>query len=398
MTVPEIPFERSETTIVLPDGDLPVALLRLASADATDALLDALDAVVRNGEAAVLDRMPTRRAIPNLRKPITELNEPLACRALVDTLGRCAAAQVAELGLEVRAGPVPSGWIVGAASTVRYVLASASAAPQPTSFVEAVRLRRDYRPFSRLWRTPQRGMLDDPRYVEIPIRPVWVRGIGETLADMHGMWLLDTDAYEGNFLWRQEDMLTTRVDFADSYYVWRAPSALQCATTFVPLLSKFSPTDYRWFKLGYQSGGEARAQRVFDAIEFSDATGWMQAYREGDPGRAAELMRAQIAADEDMDAAWCADLWNGLGIFLSHAAHHDEAEGAFDEAERLAAREPRRLASVVFNHAQAQLRAGAVSAAVGGFRRVRDLRGDEGAEDRLVAAAEQLIAQCEGVA
>jgi len=396
MTVPETAFERTETTIVLPDGDVPVELLRLASADATDALLDALDAVVRAGKAAVLDQMPTRRAIPNLREPMSEFSEREACLALVNTLGRCTAVHLAELGLEVRAGPVPSGWIVGAASAVRYVLASAPTAPQPSPVFEAVRLRRDYRAFYRLWSSPERGALDDPRYMEIPIRPLWVRGIGECMAELHDMWTLDTDAHEDNFLWN--DRLTSRVDFGGSYFVWRAPSALQCATTFVPLLSTFSPTDYRWFKLGYQSGGEARAHRVFDAIEFSDATGWMQAYRERDPGRAAELMRAQIDVDEDTDVEGHANLWDALGVFLSHAARHDEAERAFEQAERLAAREPGNLAGVVFNHAQAQLRAGAVSAAVGGFRRVRDLRGDKGADDQLVAAAEQLIAQYEGVA
>ena len=383
-------FSTTSTTIRLDGEQIPATLFRLRTLEASDALIDELGEVIRRGEIALLSRLPTRRAIPNLRRPVTSFTNRLALIALVNTLGDCAAVRFTDLGATSTARLAESAHVISSRAVGRFLVASVPAMHEEVQLVEAVRLVKDYRAFFHLWARQSRGLFDDPRYAEIPIRPIWVKGIGERMGELHEMWMLDTDANETNFLWREEDLATTRVDFGESYFVYRAPAPVQCAITFLPLFRSLSPTDYLWFKQGYVEWRGAQGQRVFDVIEHSDTTGWAEALRNKDYTVAATRVRAQLDQDADMDELWRVDLWNSLGVFLSRGGAHRDADEAFHTAEGLARNHRGKLPGVLFNKSQAQLRAGSVNEALTGFERVRELETDT----NLAVAAAEMIEQC----
>jgi hypothetical protein len=133
------------------------------------------------------------------------------------------------------------------------------------TIAEPIQLPRDNRVFRDLLaRAPDRRV-DSPYDPQGIWRQMLTFGIGQRMGDMHNRWTFDEDAHEGNFFASKGTVI--RCDFARSFVAYRPLTALQAATTLMPLLSSFSRVDWYWFMQGYVATRGNDALKVIELID-----------------------------------------------------------------------------------------------------------------------------------
>jgi hypothetical protein len=159
---------------------------------------------------------------------------------------------------------VPKQW--GLLFGARRLIGELASAAGVSRFAESIPLPRDNRVFRDLLaRAPDRQVASPyGQGVEVE-RKMLTFGIGQRMGDMHNRWTFDEDAHEGNFF--MSDGRVVRVDFARSFVAYRPPTALQAATTLMPLLSSFSRVDWYWFMQGYVATRRENALEVIGLID-----------------------------------------------------------------------------------------------------------------------------------
>ena len=194
-------------------------------------------------------------------------------------------------------------------------------------------------------------------------RQFWVFEIAKMMGRSHRVFWLWDDAHEGNVGFAPGGWIQV-FDPLPSRLLYGPPTSAQSATTLVPLMNSFSPTDWETFRAGYIAERGADGERVIDYIQLRDLTGWNEAARRNDLDEAARLVSEQLESDADLPASMRPFLQSVLGGLLSRSGRHAEALAAHRAAVAAAGADGPHLVMVMFNQASALLRAGDASAAI----------------------------------
>jgi hypothetical protein len=185
---------------------------------------------------------------------------------LAVTLPGSASVALSDLPAKCRPSvPKPWGRVVGKRQRIHQLATHADPNLGDTPLIaESIPLPKDNRVFQDLLaRAPfKRYDPDDPSGVN---RKLLTFGIGQRVGWGHNLWIFDEDLHEGNFFMGADGKVVW-VDY-DNCCSYRPLSALQAATTMLPLLSSFSRADWFWFKRGYVSERGAAGREVVELID-----------------------------------------------------------------------------------------------------------------------------------
>jgi hypothetical protein len=374
--------------------------LRPGSTATFDDLLDLLTSLVRGGELAVLAADPRLYGVEahwSVRALFQGLGDRMfrwGGRTLVNTIGECSVIQLANLGAAWD-GDLPSPQLLGSNQAIRYVCSYAVDPAVEAKTVESLSLRTDFSAFAHLWASS--GASQKPPYDE-GFRKLDAAGIGQTMGDLHELPFMWIDAHRSQFAWetgRQdwERMIAFDTD-EHSWPLYRKPSAAQCATMLLPLLSWFDASEFEGFFGAYVNRRGDGGLHVLHLIQFGDRTGWKLAFDAGDYNLAAQRANAQISEDEESGSEPMVSLRSLLGVSYSRLGRHRDARRVYELALRSVDPDGLDVPNLMFNLGQCHYRAGEIAQAAEAFQDVIQRERQRQSMRGLLEAAITMLGRC----
>lgn len=359
------------------DGRFEVRCARPGGLASFDALLDMLTEGVRRDQLTVLDE--------DVRRYGADHDWGLV--ALLDSIGPAAAVRLRELGASDAFG-LAAPVLVGRPQAIRYIF---SFAPEPEKIYfikKSTPLWTDFTRFLHLWRSG--ASETDPRKA---FRRLDAFGIGELMGRLHNtphMWL---DAHREQFVRRKDNGEMIPLDiYEHAWFLYRGPTAAQCATMLVPLLSSFDSSENDAFWVGYlEKRGDAGID-VRNYIWLGDHTGWKCALDRGDYEAVVKLVQAQ--RDQEPERELNANLAALLGMSYSRLGLHDQAIEVYEDALKPSHSDSPDVANLRFGLGQAHYRAGNRDRAAALFLEVVERERERATSARLLDAAQSMLARC----